>query len=98
MKNKCRTKNIFSILSLFLLISFFVFTTCSNITDGSEINSSIDLNGSSTSSSYNFKGIISLGNAVPSALFENLENDGQKNAFPKLPTPAYKVTATARIL
>ena len=97
MKNKCRTKNIFSILSLFLLISFFVFTTCSNPADGSEINSSIDLNGSSTSSSYNFKGIISLGNAVPSALFENLENDGQKNAFPILPAPAYKVTAKATI-
>ena len=97
MKNKCRTKKTFSILSLFLLISFFVFTTCSNVSSASENNSLNDAYGSSDISSYNFKGIISLGNAVPSALFENLENDGQRNAFPTLLAPAYKVTAKATI-
>ncbi|WP_407434636.1 leucine-rich repeat protein [Treponema sp.] len=97
MKNKCRTKKTFSILSLFLLISFFVFTTCSNVSSASENNSLNDAYGSSDISSYNFKGIISLGNAVPSALFEKSENDGQRNAFPTLSTPVYRVTATANI-
>ena len=59
MKNKCKTKKTFSILSLFLLISFFVFTTCSNVSSGTSAYNS------KTTNKKTFKGTISLMGAVP---------------------------------
>lgn len=80
MKNKCRTKKTFSILSLFLLISFFVFTTCSNISSGSSAYNSKTLKNKKT-----FTGTISLMGAVPVSPDDVVSYDSSETPRSALP-------------